>query len=183
MPLKSLDLVFALELASAGERSRTYAELGKATGLSASEANQSARRGVLAGLLSPGKSKFDKPRIRTQALLKFLERGVPYAFFAAPGRVVRGVPTAHSAPPLARQISAGEELAFVWPSADGTVRGRAIDPLHPSAPHLATTNPRLYELLTLVDALRVGDARERKLALKELAARLTENNDPASVDS
>jgi hypothetical protein len=173
MSLKSLDIIFALELAIADERSRSYAELGRATGLSASEANQSARRGVLAGLLSPGASKFDKPRVRTQALLKFLEHGVPCAFFAAPGRVVRGVPTAHSAPPLDRQISAGEELAFVWASADGTVRGRAIEPLHPSAPRLATTNPRLYELLALVDALRVGDARERKLALKELEARLS----------
>ncbi|MCY3002669.1 MAG: hypothetical protein NTV21_12780 [Planctomycetota bacterium] len=173
MPLKGLDIVAALELASCPSVPRSYAELAKATGLSASEANQAARRGALAGLLLPGATRFEKPRVQRRALLSFLEHGVARAFFASPGRVVRGVPTAHSAPPLDRWISAGEELAFVWPDPDGPVRGRAIEPLHPSAPRLASTNPRLYELLALVDALRVGDARERKLALKELEARLT----------
>jgi hypothetical protein len=178
MPLKSLDIIVALELASAPNTPRGYTELARATGLSASEAHLAARRGVLAGLLSAGATRLEKPRVRRQALLKFLEHGLARAFFASPGRVVRGIPTAHSAPPLDRQIAAGEDLAFVWPFAEGSVRGRAVEPLHPSAPRLATTNPRLYELLALVDALRVGDARERKLALKELEARLSpETND------
>jgi hypothetical protein len=39
-------------------------------------------------------------------------------------------------------------------------------------PKAALADPRLYELLVLVEALRDGKARERKLAVKELSKRL-----------
>jgi len=107
MPLKSLDLLVALELASGPAERRSYADLGRATGMSASEAHQATRRGVLAGLLAPAASRFEKPRVRRRALLRFLEHGLPHVFFALAGRVVRGVPTAHSAPPLRTQSGAG----------------------------------------------------------------------------
>ena len=45
-------------------------------------------------------------------------------------------------------------------------------PLHKNVPKAALSDPRLYELLVLVDALRDGQARERKLAVKELSKRL-----------
>jgi hypothetical protein len=88
-----------------------------------------------------------------------------------PGAPTRGVPTAHSAKPLSDLIAGGD--AFVWPHVDGTVRGQAIAPLYPTVPDACLGDERLYELLALVDALRVGRARERELAVKELEARLT----------
>lgn len=172
MPLKPLDLLVALELAAGTSRDGSYAQIAKAVGLSASEANAAARRAVQAGLLAPTVRRADKPQPKVGALLEFLEHGVRHAFFATPGRMVRGVPTAHSAPPLNSQLAAGDEPPLVWPDAEGSVLGRAIEPLHPSAPRSATNNPRLYELLALVDALRVGGARERKLAMRELERRL-----------
>jgi hypothetical protein len=39
-------------------------------------------------------------------------------------------------------------------------------------PATARKNPVLYELLALVDALRCGGARERKLAMAELTRRI-----------
>jgi hypothetical protein len=39
-------------------------------------------------------------------------------------------------------------------------------------PDAARSDPKLYELLALVDAIRVGRARERKLAESELEKRL-----------
>lgn len=172
MPLKPLDLLVALELTRGESPALSYAQIAEAVGLSASEANAAARRAVQAGLLAPTVRRADKPQPKVGALLEFLEHGVRHAFFAAPGRMVRGVPTAHSAPPLNSQLAAGDEPPLVWPHAEGSVLGRAIEPLHPSAPRSATHNPRLYELLALVDALRVGDARERKLAMRELEQRL-----------
>jgi hypothetical protein len=52
------------------------------------------------------------------------------------------------------------------------VLGRAVAPLYRSAPLAAAEDPRLHELLALVDALRVGRARERTLAREELDRRL-----------
>jgi hypothetical protein len=52
------------------------------------------------------------------------------------------------------------------------MRGESLVPLYDGAPQLASTAPELYELLTLVDAIRVGRARERKMATEALDARL-----------
>jgi hypothetical protein len=60
----------------------------------------------------------------------------------------------------------------VWPSAKGKVVGAAIAPLAPSVPDAALASPPLYELLALVDALRIGAARDREAAGPRLAHRL-----------
>ena len=51
-------------------------------------------------------------------------------------------------------------------------RGVTVEPLYKTAPAAALRDPFLYELLALIDALREGRARERKLAEKELIDRL-----------
>ena len=61
---------------------------------------------------------------------------------------------------------------YVWPSAKGTMRGQSILPLYPSVPDAVNNDNQLHELLSLVDALRIGKARERKLAIEELTNRL-----------
>jgi len=60
----------------------------------------------------------------------------------------------------------------VWPYAEGAIRGEEFEPLYPSVPFAAQRDPKLYELLALVDAIRDGRARERSLAAKELESRL-----------
>jgi len=88
------------------------------------------------------------------------------------------MPTADSAPILASRIrSAGEALPLVWPQAEG-VRGEGLEPLHPAAPVACAREPALYDLFSLVDALRTGGARVRGVATELLADRL---RDPAPV--
>jgi hypothetical protein len=81
------------------------------------------------------------------------------------------MPTAHAAPPLVALISA-DGPAPVWPDPEGTARGESLQPLHPSVPRAAREQPLLYELLALVDALRISRARERKLAMEHLELRI-----------
>lgn len=88
------------------------------------------------------------------------------------GQPTRGLPTAHSAPPLASMSLANS--ATVRPDEEGAHMGTALEPLHPAAPRAAHANPRLHELLALVDALRVGRARERTLAARLFHDRLVE---------
>jgi hypothetical protein len=47
-----------------------------------------------------------------------------------------------------------------------------LKPLHPAVPDAARRDNRLWELLALVDAIRIGNARERNLAGRELKKRL-----------
>lgn len=49
---------------------------------------------------------------------------------------------------------------------------RLVDPLHKLVPRIAESDPRMYELLALVDGVRLGDARIRKEAIPALKERL-----------
>jgi hypothetical protein len=52
------------------------------------------------------------------------------------------------------------------------VFGVALSPLDPRVPDAILRDERLGEMLALVDAIRIGGARERSLAVKELKGRL-----------
>ena len=109
--------------------------------------------------------------VNRHALLEFLEHGVRYAFPAVAGATVRGVPTAHAGPVFAEVMESEDPL--VWEDTQGTVEGRALTPLLPRAGQLAQRAPATYALLTAVDALRVGRAREREVARRYLRTVLT----------
>lgn len=112
----------------------------------------------------------DERRASHEILAQFLVHGAPFAFPAVVGSDIVGVPTAHSSPSFLGIIESSD--AFVWPMADGSSRGQSIIPLYPGAVLLPGRNQPLYELLAIVDALRVGTTRVRKIAAELLAARL-----------
>ncbi len=96
--------------------------------------------------------------------------GVKYCFPAEYGGLTRGIPTAYAAPPLNQFIAPSSDPPPVWPYAMGTVRGVMLSPIHKAAPEAASQDEKLYQLLTLLDALRTGRAREREIATRELIA-------------
>ncbi len=100
-------------------------------------------------------------------LAEFAVHGAKYAFPAVKLPLVVGVPTSHSAPAFAGVFAPGS-TDFVWPHPNGSVRGVGVEPLHPSVPFAAMQDAKLYEMLALFDALRVGKARERGMALSRL---------------
>lgn len=167
--LRPVDVAVALALARSPGQG--YEPLAEKLGISLSTAHQAVQRLISAGLV--GKDR----QVHRQMLLQFLTYGVRHAFFAEPGPEVRGVPTAHAGPPLAEEIVAEDK--YVWPSAQGEMRGAAIPPLYDGAPELTERAPDLYRALTLVDALRVGRARERELAREKLEAWLDEPGHPS----
>jgi len=110
----------------------------------------------------------DNPaRVHSRNLAEFAVFGAKYAFPADKLPVSVGVPTSHSAPAFTGVFAPGSD-DWVWPHPNGTVRGQGLEPLHPSVPFAAMQDPKLYEMLALFDALRVGRARERGMALKRL---------------
>ena len=114
--------------------------------------------------------KADNPvRPHSRQLAEFALHGAKYAFAADKTPSTIGVPTSHSAPAFAGVFAPGSE-DFVWPHPNGTVRGVGVEPLHPSVPFAAMQDAKLYEMLALFDALRVGRARERGMALERLQA-------------
>lgn len=141
--------------------------------MSPSEVHAAIKRLQQSRLLH-GPEMEEKPNL--SALEEFLVHGVKYAFPAEHGPVSRGLPTSFAAPPLKDEIASGEELPPVWPWRDGETRGIAFEPLYKTAPAAALRDPVLYQLLALVDAIRDGRARERKIAEKHLLNRLRTGN-------
>ena len=163
--MRSQDIVVLLKIAALRTREWFVKELAFALDISQSEVSESLNRSQIAGLLSA-----DKKRLMKNNLLDFLEHGLRYVYPAEPGAIQRGMPTAHSAPPLNRHISTEE--SYVWPWAEGETRGQAIEPLHPGVPGACSKDPVLYESLALVDALRLGRVREKQQAMEELRKRI-----------
>jgi hypothetical protein len=60
------------------------------------------------------------------------------------------------------------QTQIVWSHPEGEVWGEGLEPLYPSIIEAARRDPKLHEYLALVDALRIGRARERKLAIELL---------------
>ena len=80
--------------------------------------------------------------------------------------------TGYAAPPLHDLIVQTDTLPPVWPHPEGTLRGYEFEPLDKRAPNAALKDQELYELLTLVDAIRDGRPRETSLAADILNKRL-----------
>ena len=170
--LKPQDVVLLLKLLAQPEAHERILDLAHSLGISSSEISHGLSRLRDAALLAPDK----RSPLRANAL-EFLVHGLKYVFPAKLDAIKRGVPTAHSALPLSKKIKSASEDKYVWPSAEGKVRGQAIIPLYPSVPEAALKDPELHELLALCDAIRIGRAREKKIAVDELNKRLVDKNE------
>ncbi len=159
------DIVILLKIAAKGKQPWLMKDLSYELSISASEVSESINRSVIAGLIS-----FNKKDLLKLNLLDFLNHGLRYVYPEQPGALVRGIATAHAAPPLNKIIVSQEP--YVWPYGNGNVRGQAITPLHPKVPEAALKDENFYILMALADALRVGRAREKELAVIELKKRL-----------
>jgi hypothetical protein len=165
---KPQDILVVLKLALSTQGGKSFAVLGKELGMSASEVHASVGRLEQARLVE-GESR----SVRHKPLVEFLVHGVPYAFPAAAGEMTRGMATAWAAPVMTGKVAGNDGEAPVWPDPEGTKKGLTVEPLYSSAPIAAKNDPALYELLALVDALRLGRARERAIAAKEIESRLS----------
>jgi hypothetical protein len=165
--LKPQDILAILKIHSWDSTNWTYSSLAQSLGMSVSEVHAALKRSEVAGLYYGPERKILK-----QAVLEFLVHGLRYVFYTQPGPLSRGLPTGHSAEPLKSKLVASPSEVYVWPDPQGLVKGQAITPLYRSVPQAASNDPKLYALLSLIDAIRVGRVREQRLAINELEKRI-----------
>jgi hypothetical protein len=167
LSLDSVDVYVLLKLVAKHGAKWVQSGLAHELGVSPSVVNRALKKAEAIGLYNP-----IRKRVNVHPLHEALAYGAKVFLAPAKGGEVRGIPTAWAAPPLDRAISTSEALPFVWPYPMGSARGLSIEPLHPSAPRAATEDLEFYELLALVDALRLGGAREKALANEELKRKM-----------
>ena len=163
--MRPQDILILLKILSMENEQWLNIDVARGLKISQSEISESLERSKIAKLIDP-----EKRCVFRTALLEFLVYGLKYVFPVLPGPLVRGIPTSHSAPPLLDYISQGSEI-YVWPDPEGDHRGQSIIPLYRTVPQAVKEDSKLYELLVLTDAIRVGRAREVNFAVKELSKR------------
>jgi hypothetical protein len=155
--------VVVLLALSGKEPDWTFKSLAAEVGLSPAEVHAALKRSARSTLYDPVRRK-----VRGHALMEFLTHGMRYVFPATRLPRAHGIPTAHCAEPLSGRFALEVDDRVVWPHPQGTEFGDAIEPLFRSVPEVALRNSKLYRRLALVDALRMGGARERQLAAEAL---------------
>ena len=110
--------------------------------------------------------------VNTRALFEFLVYGLKYVFPAELGALGRGIPTSFAAPVMQGKLMSAGESIFVWPDPRGKEVGQIIQPLYKTVTFAVKLDSKLYALMALVDALRIGAPRERKVAMELLEKEL-----------
>lgn len=167
--LKPHDLFVALKVAVNPERAPLLTTLATELSMALSVVHGSVTRAEQARLLSRSSGSL---RAVPGALREFLSFGAKYAYPGVLGTLTRGMPTAISSPALRDRFHTTGAAQAVWPHPSGEAFGLALPPLHGSVPAACAEDAKLYEILSLFDAIRVGAARERELAVNAIAERL-----------
>ena len=164
--MRPQDIVVLLKIIAVKQDDWFNSDLAQSLKISPSEISEVLNRCKIAGLID---SK--KRMVNVNSFYEFLVYGLKYVFPTVPGAIVKGIPTAHSASPIKEYISSGKD-SYVWAYANGTHRGQAIEPLYKSLPQIVFEDKPFYELLVIVDTIRIGRTREKKIAVEELNKRL-----------
>lgn len=133
--------------------------------LSTSEISESLMRCQYAKLLD-----HSKRNVMHHALYELIRYGLPYFYATEPGAIVQGMPTAHSHHHVSVVIPS--DTRYVWPDPHAQFRGQSIEPLYPKQVEAAKLDEKLYELLAMIDVLRVGRNREKRIAESNLQKHL-----------
>lgn len=159
--MRPQDIVVLLKILCYGTTSWYNKDLANDLYLSTAEISNSLERSAFSGLIDT-----EKKKVRTQALLDFLKAGIQYVFPQKPGNISRGMLTVHSH--LFMQNHIVSEQYYVWPDADSDYKGISVQPLYPGVVKAVKKDEKLYLMLALIDILRIGKTRERKIAITEL---------------
>lgn len=149
----------------------TSRALAQETGISKSQVHLSIKRCYEIGLAKKDR-RLGVPRVNLKSLDEFISYGLKYVFPAKAGGLTRGIATAFSAPVLNEKLMSAGELPLIWPDARGKTKGLVVEPLFKSVTFAVRRDPKMYALLALVDAIRVGQPREANLAKKLLKEQL-----------
>lgn len=168
--LKPQDLAVAFKLVTLAGKQVSYAALSQQLKLSPFEVHAAVQRLRLARLVVDREKGMVRPNMA--ALRAFVIHGAPYSYPPVKGEATIGFPTAHAAPPIKGRVQTSKSAGPVWPHPQGSTRGEALLPLYEKLPLAAIEDAPFYELLSLFDALRSGQAREREMARRFLEDRL-----------
>lgn len=166
--LRPQDVLLACKLFSLGEFEWIFSRLAGSLAISISEAHAATKRCQAAGVLGTPRGKLT---IARRKLFELCTMAVPQVYYAVRGPVELGVPTSIYAEPLKGMFPPDSRrvVPLIWPYESGTTKGESLLPLYPTVPRAIQHDEVLYKLLALIDVVRAGEAKERRMAVDMLA--------------
>lgn len=143
-------------------------QLGESIGISASEVSKGVKRLATARLLV---ERDNALYVENNAFLEWLSYGVRYAYPAQPSGFGRGMPTAWNCPLVSSAILPPSP-PMIWSQVGGELEGIFVEPIHATVPLAASNDGLLYQVIALVDAVRLGKPRELAIARDLLEKRI-----------
>ena len=160
--MRAKDILVLLRLTVVGEKAPTIRMLERSLGVPVASVHGALRRLEGAQLVDPAR------RVLPAQVDEFLFHALKYLFPPIYSGETRGMPTAWATAPLAERLASSSGLPPVWPGPRGPKRGIGLEPIDEAVPEIARRDAAMYERLAVLDALRAGDARIRKLAQEQL---------------
>ncbi|MEY4617015.1 MAG: hypothetical protein RJB66_1975 [Pseudomonadota bacterium] len=157
--LKPQDVLLMMKLLS--EPGLLQMDLAKKLQLSQAEVSHGLKRLKGSHLLSI------EGRVIRESAIELLVHALKYFYPVQLGAPTLGIPTAHSNPDF-KYVKHSDGESFVWPYAEGKAKGISLIPIYPSLPYACSEDKVLYRMASLVEMIRAGRARERKIAEDEL---------------
>lgn len=165
--MEAIDALVLAKLAASHTRVDARS-LARSVSMSSSELANSLLRLRAAGL-------FSHLGIDPERALDFFEHALKYMIPPRKRReMARGTPTGSHVAPL-NELFVPSATPWVWPSDEGDVIGRPLEPIDPSVVQFVRGDDSLYLVLACADCFRVGDARERNAARRVLGALVRRN--------
>lgn len=157
--LKPQDILILMKLLS--EPNLSQMDLAKKLQLSQAEVSHGLKRLRTSHLINI------EGQVIKEAAIELLVHAVKYFYPAQLGAPSLGLPTAHANPDF-KYVKHSESEIYVWPYAEGKSKGISLLPIYPSLPYASSKDKILYKIASLVEMIRAGRTRERKIAEEEL---------------
>ncbi len=111
-------------------------------------------------------------QVNRKALFDLIRYAIPYIYPIKQMGLNFGLATGFSAPALIKELTSAGILPYIWPSEYGTTYGQAIEPIYKTVPFASKYDAFIYNCFALIDAYRLGKAREKEIAIKYLEKEL-----------
>lgn len=161
--IRPQDIVILLKILLLKSDSWYIQDLSHSLKISLSEVSESLERSRFSGLINQSKKKVNRT-----ALNNLLIFGIRFVFPEKPGALVKGIPTAHSFPRFANVFESN--IQYVWQDDNGTIIGQEIEPFYKNQVFAVMQDEGLYEILALIDLIRIGNKRELNFAVENLSS-------------
>jgi len=163
--MNASDIYALLSLIVKRNKSETLRDWSARTGLSKTSLERCLKRLKISGFVL---ETVNGNKVVFKNVEEFILHGFKYVFPIKRGGLGRGVLTGIEASSLSNEFVKAE-YPLVWPHYKGTEKGYIVSPLHEKVPELVILEKMdkdLYEMLALLDVLRVGQMREQEAAKK-----------------